>query len=101
VLDTLARYRAAYQSLDADAVARVFTGADVRDLRRAFKQAKSMSVGIDLAGCETAVTGDTATAACSVTRVTEPKAGERMTRSQRETFHLRRTPSGWVVERVQ
>ena len=75
VLATLGRYRAAYESLDADAVARVFTGVDVRELRRAFRQSKSMRVQIDIGGCQTSVDGDRATATCNVTRVIDPKAG--------------------------
>jgi len=101
LLATLGRYRAAYESLDADAVARVFTGADARELRRAFRQYKSMSLQIGLAGCQTAVDGERATATCDVTRVIDPRAGERVSRSQRETFQLRKVRGTWVVEAVR
>jgi ketosteroid isomerase-like protein len=101
VLATLGRYRAAYESLDANAVAQVFTGVDLQELRRAFRQSKSMTVTIDVGGCQTSVDGDRATATCNVTRVINPKAGESVSRSQRETFHLRRTQQTWVVEQVR
>jgi hypothetical protein len=101
VLATLARYRAAYESLDANAVAQVFVGVDRQELRRAFRQYKSMSVQIDTSGCETSIDGDRATATCNVTRVIHPKAGESVSRSQREVFHLRRAQQSWIVEQVR
>jgi hypothetical protein len=82
-------------------VARVFTGVDLPELRRAFRQYKSMSVEIDTGGCQTSIDGDRATATCNVTRVIHPKAGESVSRSQRETFQLRRVQQSWVVEQVR
>jgi hypothetical protein len=101
VLAALGRYRAAYESLDANAVAQVFTGVDLQELRRAFRQYKSMSVEIDTGGCQTSIDGDRATATCNVTRAIHPKAGESVSRSQRETFQLRRAQQSWVVEQVR
>ena len=101
MLATLGRYRAAYESLDADAVARVFTGVDLPELTPRLRQSKSMAVQIDLGGCQTSVDGDRATATCNVTRVINPKAGESVRRSQREVFQLRRTHQTWVVEQVR
>ena len=95
----LSRYSAAYASLDAAAVARVFTDVNERELQRAFRQYKSASVRV--AGCSIAIDGERATASCDVTRTIDPKAGEGISRTQRETFHLRKVSQGWVVERVQ
>jgi hypothetical protein len=101
VLAALGRYRAAYESLDAGAVAQVFTGADVRELQRAFRQYKTMKVQIGLDGCQTSVDGLSATASCDVTRFIDPKAGQQISRSQRETFRLKKVRDGWVVESVR
>jgi ketosteroid isomerase-like protein len=101
VLTALGHFRAAYESLDADAVAQVFPGVDLPELRRAFKQYKSMSVQIDTGACQTTIDGDRATATCNVTRVIHPKAGESQSLSQRETFQLRKAQQSWVVEAVR
>jgi hypothetical protein len=97
VRDTLQRYEAALESLDANAVKKVQPSIDVDSLKRAFGEMRSLEVDIDnirvLSGDRTS-----ARVSCRVTQTLTPKAGSRQKSTVTRVLRLRRQDNGWVIQ---
>lgn len=102
VLDTLARYRTAYEQLDAAAVASVWAAVDQRALARAFAGLRSQRIEFDRCDVSASETAATAVATCTGRATYVPAIGRSDPQSQarRWQFTLRRTPDGWRIERA-
>jgi len=102
VRETLRRYSQAYQSLDGAAVGKMMpslTAAQLRDLNRDFANYRSYTVEIRNERVD--VAGPTATVTCEVVRSFETKNGVAGRNTVGSIFHLRRSASGWTIERLE
>lgn len=97
----LARYRQAFDSLDASGVDAFWPGVNARTLARAFEQLDEQAFRFDR--CNIDVSGDRADAACSGTASYIPKVGSKALREESRvwTFRMQRARSGWVIDRVE
>jgi serine/threonine-protein kinase len=101
ILDTLRRYEAAYESLDASRVLEVFPalGRDqVEQLRASF--ARMTAYRIEIQNPRVEVHEADATAYAVVERHMTPRVGRPVTNAVNSEFHLRRDGSRWVVTAV-
>jgi hypothetical protein len=95
--EALQRYSAAYESLDADRVKKVYPAVDVEGLRRAFRDVRELKVTID--GIRVLSTeGASARVSCKVTQTFTPKAGSRQTSAVTRVLRLRRQEAVWVID---
>jgi hypothetical protein len=97
VRDALQRYSAALHSLDANAVKKVQPSIDVDSLKRAFRDMRSLEVGID----DVKVLSADATGArvsCKVTQTLTPKMGAKQTAAVTRVIRLHSQDSGWVID---
>ena len=102
IRETLRRYTQAYQSLDGAAVGRMMpslTAEQLRDLDRDFSNYRSYTVEIRDERID--VDGPTATVTCQVVRSFETKNGVAGSNTVQSIFHLRRSGSGWTIERLE
>jgi hypothetical protein len=97
----LEQYVDAYNRLDARAASRVWPTVDERALARAFAGLESQ--GIAFEGCELAVQGSEATAACRGRARYVPKVGDRdpISQSRRWAFRLHRAAGGWQIVQAE
>jgi hypothetical protein len=95
----LSSYEAAFGSLDAAAVHRLWPGVDERSLARAFDGLTSQAVS--LGDCAISVRGDTATARCQGSTTWAPKVGGgSRTAARRWEFALHNAGAGWLIVRA-
>jgi hypothetical protein len=95
---TLHAYEAAYSTLDADAVVRVYPSVNAAALRRSFRDLNGQSVQIEPG--QIAVNGSTATVSARVRQSFTPKAGSGRSDVVNSTFRLQKVNGGWLsVER--
>ena len=96
----LDRYRQAYGSMDANAVAGVWPSVNVPNLARAFAQLESQR--FEFTDCRINVSGGRAQATCSGKASYVPKIGGRTIRTaNREwAFLLERLNDDWVIRRA-
>jgi serine/threonine-protein kinase len=102
IRETLRRYTQAYQALDAAAVGRMMpslTPDQLRDLARDFSNTRRYTVEIRDERIE--VEARTARVTCQVVRSFEPKNGVTESNTVQSIFHLRRSGSGWTIERLE
>jgi eukaryotic-like serine/threonine-protein kinase len=102
IRETLRRYTAAYESLDSDAVGRMMpwlTSDQLRLLARDFASYRSYSA--EIRNERITISGATATVTCDVVRRFETKTGVAGGNTSQTTFHLRRSGSGWTIERLE
>jgi serine/threonine protein kinase len=102
IRETLRRYTQAYQALDAAAVGRMMpslTPDQLRDLARDFSNTRRYTVEIRDERIE--VEARTARVTCQVVRSFEPKNGVAESNTVQSIFHLRRSGSGWTIERLE
>jgi hypothetical protein len=94
-------YADAFSALDASATQRVWPGADLRGLRRAFDQLSAQTITFDR--CDVKAAGEAAEAVCTGRQAWVPKVGDRRPRSEARTwrFALGRDGSEWVIDKVQ
>ena len=95
--DVLQQYSAALASLDADAVKKVQPSIDVENLRRAFREMKTLEVAIDsikLLSTDASITR----VSCRVVQTLTPKAGARRATEVTRVVRLRRLDRGWVID---
>lgn len=85
VLDALARYRAAYEHLDAAAVASVWAAVDQRALARAFAGLRSQRIEFDRCDISAADGAATAAATCTGRATYVPAVGRRILRARPAT----------------
>ena len=97
VRETLERYVAALESLDADAVKKVQPSIDADGLRRAFTEMRSLDVELDEVRVLSA-DATTARVSCRVTQTLTPKAGSRQKSTVTRVLRLRRHDTGWVIQ---
>ena len=95
----LSSYEAAFRSLDASAVQRIWPGVDERALARAFEGLSSQSVS--LGNCAFAISGTTATAQCTGSATWTPKVGSgSRTVARRWQFSLQNAGDDWQIVRA-
>ena len=97
VRDTLQRYSAALESLDADAVKKVQPSIASDTLAKAFKEMRELKVAIDEVRVFS-VDGTAARVSCRVSQTLTPKAGAKQTTAVTRVMRLRRTGDGWVID---
>jgi soluble cytochrome b562 len=97
VRDTLQRYSAALESLDATAVKKVQPSIPADNLAKAFKDMRELRVKIDDVHV-LSLDGATARVSCKVTQTLTPKAGSRQTTSVTRVMRLRRVTDAWVID---
>jgi hypothetical protein len=97
VRDTLQRYSAALESLDANAVKKVQPSLPAENLAKAFKDMRELKVTIDTVRV-LSVDGTTARVSCRVTQTLTPKVGSKRTNTVTRVMRLRRNADGWVID---
>jgi hypothetical protein len=97
VRDTLQKYSAALESLDASAVKRVQPSIPVDNLAKTFKDMKELKVNIDEVRV-LSMDGASARVSCRVTQTLTPKAGSRKTTAVTRVMRLRRLADSWVID---
>jgi hypothetical protein len=97
VRETLQRYSAALESLDANAVKKVQPAIPADSLSKAFKDMRELKVVIDEVRV---LASDTSTArvSCRVTQTLTPKAGSKQTSAVTRVMRLRRQADAWVID---
>ena len=97
---TLARYRNAFNTLNAGAAAEVWPSVDKRTLTRAFEQLKEQRVAFD--GCQTNIKETRAEAVCTGLTRYVPRIGGRLQVDRRQwTFNLMKVRDEWVIQSVE
>ena len=97
VRETLQRYSAALESLDADAVKKVQPSIPAENLAKAFNDMRELKVVIDAVRVLSA-DGTTARVSCRVTQTLTPKVGARKTTAVTRVMRLRRETDSWVID---
>ena len=98
--DTLARYSAALESLDANAVKKVQPSIPADTLAKAFKDMRELKVMIDAVRVLSADTS-TARVSCRVTQTLTPKAGTKQTSAVTRVVKLKRDGDSWVIDNFE
>jgi hypothetical protein len=97
---TLARYRNAFNALNAAAAAEVWPSVDKRTLTRAFEQLKEQRIAFD--GCQTNIKETRAEAVCTGLTRYVPRIGGRLQVDRRQwTFNLTKVRDDWVIQSVE
>ncbi|MBI4473483.1 MAG: protein kinase [Acidobacteria bacterium] len=97
VRDTLQRYSAALEKLDANAVKKVQPSLAAENLARAFREMKELKVAIDEVKVLSA-DKMTALVSCRVTQTLTPKVGPKQTTAVTRVMRLRRDSDAWVID---
>ena len=97
VRDTLQRYAAALEHLDANAVKKVQPSLAADNLAKAFKEMKELKVTIDTVKV-LSVEKTTALVSCRVTQTLTPKVGPKTTTAVTRVMRLRRDADLWVID---
>ena len=97
IRDTLQRYSAALESLDATAVKKVQPSIPTDNLAKAFKDMRELKVTIDDVRILSAE-GNTARVSCRVTQALTPKVGSKQTSAVTRVMRLRREATTWVID---
>jgi hypothetical protein len=97
VRDTLQRYSAALESLDASAVKKVQPSIPIDTLAKSFRDMRELKVAIDNVKV-LSMDGAAARVSCRVTQTLTPKAGSRQTTAVTRVMRLRRESGGWVID---
>lgn len=96
VRTVLARFEAAYSTLNAAAARAVWPSVDEPTLARAFANLQSQRVS--LGACNVRITGTTAHAECTGTTSWTPRiGGGRRTEARRWSFDLQSTDGAWHI----
>ncbi len=97
VRETLQRYRAAYEQLNARSAAAVWPAVDERALARAFNGLAAQQLQFD--ACDLNVRGTAATATCKGTASYTPKVGSGTQVEPRTwQFTLQKNAGQWAIE---
>ena len=97
VRDTLQRYSAALESLDADAVKKVQPSIPAESLAKAFRDMRELDVTIDMIRV-LSLDGATARVSCRVTQTLTPRAGAKRTTTVTRVMRLKRNPDVWIID---
>lgn len=97
IRQTLQRYSAALESLDADAVKKVQPSISLESLTKAFRDMRELKVTIDTVRVLSA-DAKTARVSCRVTQTLTPRAGSKQTNTVTRVMRLRRDADMWVID---
>jgi hypothetical protein len=97
VRETLQRYSAALESLDANAVKKVQPSIPVENLAKAFSDMRELKVMIDAVRV-LSTEGVVARVSCRVTQTLTPKVGSRTTTAVTRVMRLRQETGSWVID---
>lgn len=95
--ETLQRYSAALESLDASAVKKVQPSISVENLTKAFKEMRELKVAIDAVKVLSS-DANSARVSCRVAQTLTPKAGSKQTTAVTRVVRLRRAGEAWVID---
>jgi hypothetical protein len=95
--ETLQRYTAALESLDAEAVKKVHPAVPAESLAKAFKDMRGLKVAIDDVRV-LSNDGSTARVSCVVKQTLTPHVGSERTTSVTRVVRLRRAGDTWVID---
>jgi hypothetical protein len=97
VRETLQKYSAALESLDANAVKKVQPSIPTENLTKAFKDMRELKVDIDSVRV-LSIDAVTARVSCRVTQTLTPKVGSKKTTAVTRVMRLRREADSWVID---
>ena len=97
VRETLQKYSAALESLDADAVKKVQPSIPTENLTKAFKDMRELKVDIDTVRL-LSMDGATARVSCRVTQTLTPRVGSKRTTAVTRVMRLRKDADSWVID---
>ena len=97
VRETLQKYSAALESLDANAVKKVQPSIPTENLTKAFRDMRELKVDIDAVRI-LSIDGTTARVSCRVTQTLTPKVGSKKTTAVTRVMRLRREADSWVID---
>jgi hypothetical protein len=97
VRDTLLRYSAALESLDAKAVRKVQPSIPADTLAKAFKDMRELKVEIDAVRV-LSTDGDIVRVSCRVAQTVTPRVGSKQTTTVTRVMRLRREADAWVID---
>jgi len=100
IRDLVRRYEKAQSSLDADAYARLYPGADAQKIRSAFDQMRSQSVEFEIEKIEVAPGGASATVRGRETRTAVPRMGPDQHFAGPRVLHLEKRGDTWIITRL-
>ena len=95
--ETLVKYAAALESLDASAVKKVQPSVPGESLARAFRDMRELKVDMDAVRV-ISIDGTIARVSCRVTQTLTPKVGSRQTTAVTRVMRLRRDADSWVID---
>ena len=103
MMRVLQRYKAAYEALDAKAIAAVQPTANVANLQSALNQLSKLSydVKVHADGVAIAPDGQTATVTASETFRSTPKIGTAPPQTGTAVFTMRKGTGGWYIQGVK
>ena len=97
VRETLQKYSAALESLDANAVKKVQPSIPVDNLAKTFRDMRELKVNIDAVRV-LSMDGVTARVSCRVRQTLTPKVGTKQTTAVTRVMRLRREADAWVID---
>ena len=97
VRETLQKYSAALESLDAKAVKKVQPSIPIENLTKAFTDMRELKVTIDTVRV-LSMDGATARVSCRVTQTVTPKVGSKRTTAVTRVMRLRREADSWLID---
>jgi hypothetical protein len=97
VRETLQRYSAALESLDASAVKKIQPSIPVDNLAKAFKDMRELKVTIDAVRV-LSIDGATARVSCRVTQTLTPRAGSKQITTVTRVMRLKRNVEAWIID---
>jgi hypothetical protein len=104
IVQALRQYEAAWEALDADALARVqvLSASGVATVRKTMADAEKYSMDIAVENIAIDPKGQAATVRCTVTRNFRSKAVDRSERVQLPTtMQLEKRGDGWVITSIR
>ena len=100
IRDLVRRYQKAQSTLDADAYAHIYPGADAQRIRSAFEQLRSQSIEFEIDKIEIAPGGASATVRGRETRTAAPRIGADQHFAGPRTLYLEKRGDTWVITRL-
>ena len=97
VRETLQKYSAALESLDANAVKKVQPSIPIENLTKAFKDMRELKVDIDAVRV-LSMDRTTARVSCRVRQTLTPKVGTKQTTAVTRVMRLRLEADAWVID---
>ena len=97
------RYQAAWESLDADALARVqaLSASAVATVRSSMQSTETYQLTVDVQDIAVDPSGRSAVVRCVISRRFTPKVGRAESRSGPATIQLERRGESWVIVNIR